>query len=453
MHQSPRVCIIGAGCSGLVSAKALLDRGLAFDCYEISDRVGGHWVFKNKNGRSGAYRSLHINTSRQRMQFRDFPMPDWYPDYPRHTLIADYFQAYADHFGLSPLIQFGTEVTSVKRHPQGHFEVTLSTGVVRSYSAVVVANGHHWDPLFPTNPSPRGFSGMTLHSHAYIDPSEPLDLRGKRVVVVGMGNSAMDIACELGRPTVAQRVYLSARRGAYVLPKYLLGKPIDQLGGLPRFIPRGVRQRISEFTLERLVGKMQDYGLPKPDHRFGATHPTLSSDLLTMLGSGDIHPKPRISEFRGQQVVFADGSQETIDAIVYCTGYRLSFPFFDPDFIAAPNNELPLFFRVFEPDIPNLFFIGLCQPLGAIMPLAEEQAKWVAEYLAGEYALPSLTSMRERIRSDMTAMKARYVSSPRHTMQVDFDEYLRELALERKRGRARKRRSRLQHFASRFARP
>src|SRR5918996_6386074 len=180
----PTVCVIGAGSSGIAAAKALHQRGFAFDCFEKSDRVGGIWVFKNRNGLSSAYRSLHINTSRDRMQFADFPMPRSYPDFPHHTQIASYFDAYVDHFGFRDRIEFETEVTRAEPDGDG-WAVTLDRGETRRYDALMVANGHHWDPRWPEPPFPGQdeFAGEQIHAHYY---REPETLRGKRVLVLGI---------------------------------------------------------------------------------------------------------------------------------------------------------------------------------------------------------------------------------------------------------------------------
>jgi hypothetical protein len=147
--------------------------------------------------------------------------------------------------------------------------------------------------------------------------------------------------------------------------------------------------------------------------------------------------KPNIASLDGDHVRFEDGSAEQVDIIVYCTGYKVTFPFFDEDFLSAPDNDLPLFRRVFKPEIDNLAFIGLLQPLGAIMPLAEAQGRWLASYLRGEYRLPSRPEMEEDMRVERERMFRRYVASKRHTMQVDFDNYLYELSKELKAGAAR----------------
>lgn len=418
----------------MVAVKALLDVGVPFDCYEESDRVGGLWVFGNANGKSAAYRSLSINTSRQRMQYADFPMPDHYPDYPGHAQIADYFAAYAAHFGLERHIRFRTRVE--RAEPDGdEFVVTTSDGVRERYRALIVANGHHFHPRYP-EPVPGSFAGVTLHSSAYVGPTEPHDLRGKRVVVVGFGNSAVDIACELAEEGAAS-VMLSTRRGAWVLPKYVFGRPLDQLSIGPSILPTKVAFRLSEFFYPLVIGDLEAHGLPKPDHHLGSAHPTVSSELLPLLKAGRITHKTKIAGFDGPSVHFADGTSEQADAVIYATGYEVKFPFFDASFVSAPNNELPLYFRLLHPDRPNLFFIGMAQPLGAIMPIAEAQAKLVADCLAGRWLPPSPEAMRRAAHAERREVQSRYVASARHTMQVDFDAFMAALAEEHARGRER----------------
>ena len=429
-----RICVIGAGSSGLVAVKALKDAGLAFDCYEARDRVGGLWAFDERSS-GGAYRSLHINTSRARMQWADFPMPADYPDYPHHTQIQRYFDAYADAFGLREHVTLGTRVTRVTDRGSS-FEVTLHDGRTLEYRGVIVANGHHWDPSYPAFPGE--FAGVTLHSHQYRSPTEPVDLRGRRVVVVGFGNSACDIACELAT-SGAERVFLSTRRGAWVLPKYVFGRPLDQLGATPGFLPRSARQLWAGFLYRLVIGRPEAYGLPRPDHRLGGAHPTLSSELLPLLKQGAVTPKPNVRRLAGAQIEFEDGSLEDVSAIVYATGYKVTFPFFDPDYVSAPDNHLPLYHRVFHPERERLAFIGLAQPLGAIMPIAEAQAKLVADYFAGRYALPERSRLLAQIAADEAALRERFVASRRHTMQVDFDEYMATLTREHAAGKARAR--------------
>ena len=436
MTDLPSACVIGAGSSGIAAAKALHERGIPFDCFEKSNRVGGNWVFGNVNGMSSAYRSLHINTSRERMEYSDYPMPVTYPDFPHHTQIAKYFDDYVDHFGFREKITFETGVEHAERGEDGVWDLTFDSGESRRYDALLVANGHHWDPRWPEPPFPGHFGGKQMHSHHYV---ENTDFSDKNVLVVGIGNSAMDIAVEAS--FVARKTLISSRRGAYILPKYLFGRPLDQIGvnALTPILPFAFRRGIL-MTMYRIgVGKVQDYGLPEPDHKIGEAHPTISADFLNRIAHGEMTWKPSLAALDGGRVRFEDGSVEEIDVIVWCTGYKISFPFFDEGFISAPDNDLPLYRRVFKPGIDNLFFLALLQPLGATMPLAEAQGRWISSYLRGEYRLPSQPEMEADIRSARAKMFKRYVASKRHTMQVDFDNYLYDLRKELKAGAARAR--------------
>jgi hypothetical protein len=431
--------VIGAGSSGITALKGLAEAGLDVTCFEATDRVGGLWVFRGTPDTAGgypktaAYRSLHINTSRRRMAYSDFPMPESYPDFPSHEQIAEYFDAYVDRFALRRRIRFDAAVARCEKVEGARWRVTLASGEALVFDALLVANGHHWDPAYPEPPFPGRFDGRVLHSHDYVDEK---GFEGRRVLVVGMGNSAMDIACETSR--VARRVLLSARRGAHVVPKYLFGRPIDEYPALLKpWVPFAVRQGLGRAMLRLAVGKVERYGLPKPDHELGQAHPTISDEILSRLTHGAVVPKANVAELAGGRVRFDDGSIEEVDVIVYCTGYKVTFPFFDPSFLSAPDNDLPLYKRVFKPGEPTLAFVALLQPLGAMMPLAEAQGRLLADYLLGRYALPSETEMRDDIERDRRAMTARYVASRRHTMQVDFDDYLHELEQERARGAAR----------------
>lgn len=434
----PKVCIIGAGCSGFTTAKALADRGIAFDCFEMSDQIGGNWVFKNKNGRSACYQSLHIDTSKYRMQFEDLPIPAHYPDYPHHSQVLEYFNMYVDRFGLKPRITFNTEVTKAERLGDGRWRVSLSTGEARDYDALVVANGHHWDQHIPTFAGQ--FDGPSFHSHRYIDPFEPVDMRGKRVLVVGMGNSAMDIASELSQRPIAQKLFVAARRGVWIFPKYINGQVPDK-GVMPTWMPRFLMRAIIKRMIVRAVGHMKDYGLPEPEHHPADAHPSVSGEFLTRVGCGDITVKPNIAELMGKQVRFTDGSVEDIDAIIYATGYNITFPFLDRSVVEVVDNHVALFKRICKPGIANLFFMGLAQPLPTLVNFAEQQAKWVSSVLAGECALPSPADMEEVIRRDEARDIGKYYKSRRHTQQVNFDLYCADLKREIEAGRKRAHRS------------
>lgn len=435
----PRVCVIGAGSSGITAMRSLQEKGIDFVCFEKGSWIGGNWKYDNDNGQSAAYKSLHINTSRQMMEYKAFPMPEDFPDYPDHFQIASYFEDFVDHFGLRSSIRFQTEVESVVPAEGGGWEVTWQNREGESgtdhFSDVMVCNGHHWDKRWPEPAFPGSdtFEGEQMHAHDYRTPEI---FEGKRVLVLGIGNSATDIAVEASRH--ADATFLSMRRGAWIVPKYFGSKPTDRATtGLMSRLPLKVQSAGLWLTLRLAVGDPTDYGLPKPDHMPLHAHPTVSQDLLGRLGHGDIKVKKNIQRLDGDSVIFEDGSREQVDLIVYCTGYKITFPFLAPEVFNAAENKVDLFQRVVPPDRPGLYFIGLIQPLGAIMPLAEIQCDWVAELIDGEGALPDRLEMSREIAMDQAKMGRRFVSSKRHTVEVDFDPYVRALNKERALSRER----------------
>lgn len=432
----PKACVIGAGVSGLVTVKALRDKGIPVDVYEASDCIGGVWAFDNPNGRSAAYRSLHIDTSRSRLELSDYPMPADYPEYPHHTQIHRYLEGYAEAFDLKRSILLDTSVEKAELNGDGLWQITTGKGDVRHYDCLFVCNGHHWDPRWPEPTYPGTFNGQQIHAAQYRDPFNPIDTRGKRVMVVGMGNSAMDIAAELSPRHIAERLFVSTRRGAYIFPRFMLGKAADK-GKQSPYLPLALQRALGRLIYRIVIGKMETYGLPKPDHRLYESHGTVSDDFPSKVAAGDIAMRGGIERFDGDYVVFSDGQREKIDVIVWATGYKVTFPFFDRDFLAADNNRLPLFKRVVKPGIDNLFFMGLMQSSITIFTPAELQAKWIASYLAGEYALPEVGEMERQILADEKLHNSRYYKSARHTMQIDQDIYFVEIEHELKAGRKR----------------
>lgn len=438
-REHPQVLIIGAGCSGFTTAKRLKDEGIRFDWFELSDRIGGNWAYNNPNGRSAAYASLHIDTSKWRLQFEDFPCPADWPDFPHHSLLLGYFNDYVDHFGLRPLIRFNSEVVRVWQDGGGWYAQVKSGGetdIHGPYSHVAVCNGHHWDPNIPEIPGT--FTGTELHARDYRTPFEPVDARGKTIVVIGLGNTAVDIASELGQRSLGTRLIVSARRGVWVLPKYLNGKPMDKTP-LPAWVPGWLKRRLGAWAVRKAVGNMEDYGLPAPDHKPLEAHPTVSSEFLLRCGNGDIEVKPIVTEKAGNQLVFADGSREQVDILIHATGYRLSFPFLSPSDVALKNNHLPLFKRMVQADprLHGLWFMGLAQPLPTLVNFAEQQSKLFAACVAGRYALPPPAEMARIISADEAVHKGHYYASQRHTIQVDFDLYCHDLKAELAQGERR----------------
>jgi cation diffusion facilitator CzcD-associated flavoprotein CzcO len=256
---------------------------------------------------------------------------------------------------------------------------------------------------------------------------------GKRVLVVGLGNSSCDIVCETAR--VAEKTFLSTRRGAHIIPKYMFGLAMDRI--LPswcwRYLPFPVLQFLFATGLFLSRGRVQDYGIPAPTHRVLQEHPTISADLLNILGHGDAQIKPTIKELRGSKVLFADGTEEEIDVIVYATGYNITFPFLDKNVLNPVDNQVKLYRNVIHPGYPGLYFIGLVQPWGAIMPLAEAQSEWAADLIQGKCSLLPPAEMEREWQREHDKMARRYTQSSRHTIQVDFFPYIDQIKRERRR--------------------
>ena len=427
MGYDAQACVIGAGAAGLAAGKALKDAGVTFDWFEKGSYVGGLWQIDNDNGGAAAYHSLHLNSSRPRTQYPSYPMPEDWADYPPYYQVAQYFEDFADHFGLRELITFNTAVTHVEPLNTG-WAVTTSDGQRRTYANVLVANGHHSRPKIPQFDGE--FTGESFHAHDYRDLSV---FTGKRVLVIGVGNSGMDIACDAAR--VGDKVLLSTRHGVHVIPKYALGKPVDQLSSqMMAYVPFGVERLAYEAIVRIATGRPQDRGLPKPDHRLLGAHPTVSAELYDRVGHGDITIKPDIARFDGDKVAFVDGSVEEVDVVVYATGYSIELPFIDKSVFDPSGNKMPLYLRVVPPDLPGLWFIGFIQTVGSGIPLYEYQSVWVADILSGTIPMPDRAMMRKWIDADQEAMSKRYLRSERHTMQVDYWRYIRTMKEARGKG-------------------
>jgi thioredoxin reductase len=421
MRDLPRTAVIGAGISGLTASKMLGDYGVPYVCFEGSDRVGGNWAFRNPNGKSSAYRSLHIDTSKHRLSFKDYPMPADYPDFPHHTQIKDYLDGYADTFGLRENIEFGNGVEHAAHRDAGGWELRLQDGSTRDFDLLVVANGHHWDPRYPQFPGE--FTGQTLHSHHYIDPTEPLDLRDKSILVVGIGNSAADIAVELSSKALGNRVTLSTRSGAWIVPKYIAGRPADKYYATTPYLPLSWQRKLVQLGQPLTAGRPELFGLPTPNHKFFEAHPTQSVELPLRLGSGDIVAKTNVSLLDGATVHFEDGTSTEVDVIVYATGYNITFPFLDPEFLSAPGNHIKLYKRILKPGMDDIAFAGFAQATPTLFPFVECQARLIAAYAAGHYRPPSVAEMERVIVEDEHKYVGHFVESPRHTQQVDYFIY------------------------------
>ena len=414
------VCVIGAGLSGLTAIKQLTDRGIDSVCYEIGSGIGGNWRYNNDNARSAAYASLHIDTSRDRFAYGDLPIsPDW-PTYLHHSQVLEYLELYAEAFDLERTIRFSHKVLSVRGEGNAwlvEVEDTRSSEVESGlFRAVVVASGHHWDPSMPDFDGP--FNGRVMHAQQYKTPQE---FDGAHVVVVGLGNTGADIATELSSHAT---VTLSTRSGAHILPRYVRGRPLDTLSS--RFaskLPLSVQRLAYRAILATAGTSQRSSGIPTPDAPLLSQHPTVSQDLIALATAGKVAVVRDVTRLSGNEVEFADGVVVKADVIICATGYNISFPFLDMSTVRVSDNEVDLYEMVVPVDVPGLYFVGLIQPVGALPPLAEQQARWVAQLIDGA-PLPSVVEMHREIAEQRAQRQNQYLDRPRHTIQVDYWPYL-----------------------------
>lgn len=415
-NQQPgrRICVIGAGPSGLAATKTLRQAGLDVTCFEGSPQIGGHWVIGNPTGRSSAYRSLRTNTTKIMSRFSDFQMPKDWPDYPSFDRVREWLESYVDHFGFRENIQLSSEVVKANPLDGGGWEITIN-GIgggerIEQFDVVVAASGTYWSRKMPRWAGQ--FDGQIIHAQDYRSPEE-LDVAGKHVVVVGIGNTGCELACELARSSAAS-VYLSARSGTWILPKTIDGVPATKSASLTHPtdpVPKALvamteDQRDAAVmamatatikeTHSKRMKRFEELGLPAaPDHPF-LKRPTINQDLLQRLEDGELIAKPDIERLDGDAVVFAGGERVQADIIICATGYHLSYPYFAADIADTSDDDLNLFCGIMPRDRRDLFYIGVSRPFGAFWPIAEAQAQFVGALLANEYVLPAQKEIDRR---------------------------------------------------------
>ena len=434
MDRTGAYAVIGAGPHGLSALKALLQNGIDADGFEREAEVGGNWNFGAENSR--VYQSTHLISSKPFTQFPDFPMPDRFPDYPSHAQVKEYFTSYARHFGLLDRIRFQTDVVRVT--PVGDGAAWLVTTRDRAsgveseaeYAGVVIANGHNWNPKMPHYPGQESFAGQVIHSADYKGADI---LRGRRVLVVGAGNTGCDVAVDSAQNAAA--TWHSTRRGYYYNPKFVMGRPSDQTADLllALRLPLALRRQAFKTTLKLTVGDFAKFGLKKPDHEFFETHPIVNQQLVYYVGHGDITPVDDIDHFETDGVVFADGRRADVDLVVFCTGYLVTFPFL-PDAEADLNwqeDHPVLALQVFTPRHRNLFVSGLIQPDSGQWTLAHWQGMTIARFIEAGRERPAVA---DRFFRSVTAEAGRsftagttYKDSSRHYYEVAHQEYLEAL--------------------------
>lgn len=415
------VCVIGAGPAGLLMGAALQSRKIPFEIVDAGPRPGGIWDISRDD--TPMYESAHFISSKQLSGFPGFPMPASYPDYPRHDRIFEYIRAFAQHHDLERHITVGARVTSAVRAEGGGWAVTRDAGDVRQYTSVCVATGTTWFPRVPQVPG--HFDGEVRHASTYRSPRE---FEGKRVLIVGGGNSAADIACDAARS--AARAFISVRRGYHFIPKFIFGQPADVFAHAGPHLPRWLEERVFGFLINRvLVGDLTKLGLPKPDHPILRSHPILNTQILHHLGHGDIQACADVRELSGRIVHFVDDATEEIDLILWATGYDKRFPFLQEADLDRNGDALDLYLNVFHRRYADLCFVGLFETDGAAYGLFGQQADLIATYL--DPATPASTRasfdrLRATDRPDLRG-GVRYIASPRHDYYVKGDVYAKTL--------------------------
>ncbi|AWP11296.1 putative dimethylaniline monooxygenase [Scophthalmus maximus] len=440
-----RAAVVGAGSSGLACIKICVDEGLEPVCFESSDDIGGMWRFKESPvpEQSSIYRSLVVNTSKEMMCFSDFPMPAEYPNYMHHSQLLKYFRLYAEHFQLLRYINFQTTVRSVTQRPDfslsGQWDiVTINRDGEEErhvFDAVLVCKGPNTHPVLPLSdfPGHETFSGRCLHSWEYKDADA---CRGKRVVVVGIGNSGGDIAVEISRS--ADKTFLSTRQGAWVMSRASTsGLPVDMthITRLNNMLTLLLPKTLVNWTTERALNHKYDHGLYglKPRHRFLDQSPLINDDLPGRILQGAVVMRPNLKGFVESGVVFEDGTVEgNIDAVLFCTGYIGKFPFLPPALSEGIHEELILYKRLFPPSLqhPTLAIVGHFRTKGPVMPIVEMQARWAVKVFSGLKHLPSKEKMLEVIETERQRMMKSYPCPRQAAFQVDYIPYLDFMAKE-----------------------
>ena len=420
--NTDKVCIIGAGSSGLAAAKTFSERGIPFDCLEREGDIGGLWNEATNTG--VVYDTTYLVSSRKYTGFEDYPIPDEYPTYPSHRETLAYLRAYAMNFGILDRIELNATVEDAERVKEGWRVKVAGEARPRFYRALVIANGHHHVPRMPKMPGT--FTGEILHSRDYRSVKQLAD---KRVVVVGSGNSGCDIVVDA--TSVARKIYLSMRRGTYFVPKFMFGRPMD---GIINFcekfpMPRGLRNRLYTHWHRLMVGNNEHYGLPEPEHRIMDTHPTMTTVLPQLAGHGRIGVKPDITKFAGKKVRFSDGSEVEADLVMFATGYEIAIPFLDNSLLFGPDKQPLFYLNVFHPELDDLFAVGLIQANGSIWRLADDQSKLVASYLIAMAERHERAEWFKELKRQGHAsmVEDSYVKSDRHRLEANYYAYRRKL--------------------------
>ncbi|MFC8433280.1 flavin-containing monooxygenase [Streptomyces sp. NPDC057253] len=412
-------CVIGAGPAGLAVARALAEREMPYTHIERHTGPGGLWDIDNPG--SPMYESAHFISSRTLSGFGGYPMPEHFADYPPHRQILSYLTSFAEAYGLRDRIEFGIGVRDVTKNGDGTWTVTRADGRQSVHGQVVVCTGAQWHPNIPDLPG--HFTGEVRHTVTYRSADE---LRGKRVLVVGAGNSGLDIACDAAR--AADHAVISMRRGYWFIPKHLFGRPVDTIAAGGPHLPMWLEQRLFGALLRLVNGDPRRLGLQKPDHRLFETHPALNSMLIHHLQHGDITARPAIARTEGRTVHFTDGTSDDIDLILLATGYVHKVPVAQRYFGAEQHPDLYL--CSFSREHEGLFGVGFVETNSGAYQLFDQQAQLIASFIQdGRRGLPTAERFAQMVRSDRPDLSGglKFVDSPRHTGYVHSDAFVKYL--------------------------
>jgi hypothetical protein len=368
LARNQKYCIIGAGASGLAIAKNFKQRGIPFDCLEREADLGGLWNIATNSGI--VYETTHLVSASYSTSYDDLPMgDDAYPPYPSHAAVLDYFRRYVEEFGFFDDIEYGKSVTRVAQRSDKLWQVAVAgENRPRIYRGVVIASGHHDVPRMPEYPGEQ--------------------VRDKRVLVVGCGNSAADIVSDAVHG--GSQVFMSLRRGYWFVPKFMLGFPTHDVVSWVEFfpLPRLLKRWLFQASLWVLQGPPSRYQLPDPAYSIDQAHPTMSDEIPRLSAHGRITIKPEIAGYEGKRVMFTDGTAETFDMIVFATGYEPAVPFLDEDLVYDADGRSRFYLRVVHPERPGLFAAGLVQANGSMWRIADYQGQLIANLIIAQQKAP-----------------------------------------------------------------